>query len=407
VITKKDENRMRCAVYARYSTDKQDALSIDTQLMMCRKEMERKGWTEVACFTDAAESGSTFYRPGMQALLAAIGQGGIDIVYADAMDRISRGQADIASLYERLKFRGILLATRKEGIVTPMHIGMMGTINAEQINAISEKTRDALLKRHTMGKNPGGRAYGYEKHIEHDAHGERIKGLLQIVPAEAGIVVRIYEEFAAGIPPLRIVHRLNAEGVPPPRSGKRDKKSHLKGPAWTPNTLTGNAERGTGILNNILYTGKRPYQKQTYRKNPDSGKRHAFLLREDDRPDCVDVPALRIVSDVLWQAVKNRQATLARGSRSRSTESTIVLPFFAQQRPKYLLTGKMTCGECGASYAKSGKSRFGCQGSAKKGASYLREPVDDPTGRTGWPSSRWSHQADAEGRRPCRFHAGI
>jgi len=43
------------------------------------------------------------------------------------------------------------------------------------------------------------------------------------------------------------------------------------------------------------------------------------------------------------------------------------LPFFAQQRPRYLLTGKMTCGSCGASYAKSGKTRFGCQSAAKKG----------------------------------------
>ena len=46
------------------------------------------------------------------------------------------------------------------------------------------------------------------------------------------------------------------------------------------------------------------------------------------------------------------------------------LPFFAQQRPRYLLTGKMTCGTCGASYAKSGKSRFGCQGAAKKGPTW-------------------------------------
>ena len=43
------------------------------------------------------------------------------------------------------------------------------------------------------------------------------------------------------------------------------------------------------------------------------------------------------------------------------------LPFFAQQRRRYLLTGKMTCG---ASYAKSGKTRFGCQGAAKKGATW-------------------------------------
>ncbi len=36
----------------------------------------------------------------------------------------------------------------------------MGTINAEQIAATSEKTRDALLKRHGMGLNPSGTAYG-------------------------------------------------------------------------------------------------------------------------------------------------------------------------------------------------------------------------------------------------------
>jgi site-specific DNA recombinase len=45
-----------------------------------------------------------------------------------------------------------------------------------------------------------------------------------------------------------------------------------------------------------------------------------------------------------------------------------VLPFFAQQRPRYLLIGKMTCGCCGASYAKSGKSRIGGYGATKKGS---------------------------------------
>ncbi len=38
--------------------------------------------------------------------------------------------------------------------------------------------------------------------------------------------------------------------------------------------------------------------------------------------------------------------------------------------PSLLLTGKMTCGSCGASYARSGKSRFGCQGAAKKGPTW-------------------------------------
>ena len=137
---------------------------------------------------------------------------------------------------------------------------------------------------------------------------------------------------------------------------------------WTPNTLTGNAARGTGILNNPLYVGRRPYGKQTYRKNPETGKRHAFLNPEDKRSDEVESPALGIVPVELWDRVKSRQATLARSAKPR-TETTS-LPFFAQQRPRYLLTGKMTCGSCGASYAKSGKTRFGCQGAAKKGPTW-------------------------------------
>ena len=359
---------MRCAIYARFSTDKQDVQSIETQLMMCRREIVREGWQEVACFTEAAESAATIHRPGMKALLTAVAAGGIDIVYADAMDRLSRSQADIAMLFERLRFRGIILATRKEGRVTPLHIGMMGTINAEQLSATSEKTRDALVRRHAMGKNPGGSAYGYEKRIEHDGNGERIRGLQQIVPVEAAVVLRIFEDYAAGLSPITITRRLNAEGVPSPRSGKTRGHPLGKAAAWTPNTLTGNAARGTGILNNPLYVGRRPYGKQTYRKNPDTGKRHAFINPEDMRADVIEAPELRIVPVELWDRVKARQTTLTRAPISQATAAA--LPFFAQQRPRYLLTGKMTCGTCGASYAKSGKSRFGCQGAAKKGPTW-------------------------------------
>ncbi|WP_425505624.1 recombinase family protein [Sphingomonas chungangi] len=337
--------------------------------MACRREIVRRGWTEIGVFSDDAESAATAHRPGYQSLLRAIENGGVDIVCADAMDRVSRSQADIAVLYERLKFRGIQLWTLKEGVVTPLHVGMMGTINAQQLSATADKTRDALRRRHEMGKNTGGCAYGYEKDIQHDGNGERIKGLLKVVPSQAAIVTRICEEYASGVSPYQIALRLNAQGVPPPRSGKRDKRINGKPPAWTPNTITGSVERGTGILNNELYVGRRPYQKQTYRKNPDTGRRHAFLRTDDDRPETVEVPKLRIISDELWKRVKERQAQLAHGPRPKN-EGAGRVPFFAQQRPKYLLTGKMNCGECGASFAKSGTHRFGCQGSAKKGPTY-------------------------------------
>lgn len=183
------------------------------------------------------------------------------------------------------------------------------------------------------------------------------------MPHEAVIVVRILEKYAAGRSPIAITRQLNLEGVPPPRSQRRDARFPAKRPAWTPNTLTGNAARGTGILNNILYTGYRPYLKQTFR-NPDTGKRHGFLIADGDRAELVEVPDLRIVADELWSRVKARQLALAQSAKPTP------LPFHSRQRPRYLLTGKMTCGECGASYAKAGKSRFGCQGSAKKGPTW-------------------------------------
>lgn len=182
------------------------------------------------------------------------------------------------------------------------------------------------------------------------------------------MVVRIFEDYAAGLSPIAITRHLNADGVPSPRSGKASRHPLGKAAAWTPNTLTGNAARGTGILNNPLYVGRRPYGKQTYRKNPETGKRHAFVNTEDKRSDDVESPALGIVPIELWDRVKFRQATLSRGPKQRTEMAG--LPFFAQQRPRYLLTGKMTGGSCGASYAKSGKTRFGCQGAAKKGPTW-------------------------------------
>lgn len=272
---------MRVALYARYSTDQQDALSIETQLDHCRREIAKQGWTETLTFTDAAQSAATMHRPQMQALLAACQRREVDIVYADALDRLSRSQGDIATFYERLKFRGIQLVTRKEGFVTPLHIGMMGTINAEQLSATREKTRDALRKRFQMGKNPGGIAYGYRKRIEHDAAGERIKGLVEPNPVEAAVVVRILEDYAAGLAPDKIAKQLKAEGISAPRPRKSQRAPGARPAMWSANTITGNAERGTGLLNNILYIGLRPYEKLEYRKNPDTGKRQSFLKPEE------------------------------------------------------------------------------------------------------------------------------
>ena len=53
-------------------------------------------------------------RPGLQGLLEAASAGDFEIVLTEALDRLSRGQADVAALYEQLSFAGIRIVTLAE-----------------------------------------------------------------------------------------------------------------------------------------------------------------------------------------------------------------------------------------------------------------------------------------------------
>ena len=92
-----------------------------------------------------------------------------------------------------------------------------------------------------------------------------------------------------------------------------------------------------------------------YIKDPDTGKRRSRLNLEKDWI-IRDVPELRIITQELWNAVKARQREMARATRPDAKRKD----FWELQRPRYLLSGLMKCGCCGASYTKCGLHRFGC-----------------------------------------------
>jgi DNA invertase Pin-like site-specific DNA recombinase len=98
----------RVALYAHYSSDQQSASSIDDQLRICREQATRDGWQVVGVYKDVAISGSSVtLRPGMQALLQDAQGRKFDAVLAEALDRVSRDQADVATLYKHLHFAGV------------------------------------------------------------------------------------------------------------------------------------------------------------------------------------------------------------------------------------------------------------------------------------------------------------
>jgi len=73
--------------------------------------------------------------------------------------------------------------------------------------------------------------------------------------------------------------------------------------AWSPSTIYGNHQRGTGILNNELYVGRLVWNRLRYVKNPDTRKRVSRLNPTSEWMS-KDVPELRIVPDGLWTAAK-------------------------------------------------------------------------------------------------------
>ena len=83
---------MRAVIYARYSSDLQRESSIEDQVRECSRLAERFGYQVIRVSSDAAISGATDNRPGLQELLAMVKARSVDIVIAEALDRISRDQ---------------------------------------------------------------------------------------------------------------------------------------------------------------------------------------------------------------------------------------------------------------------------------------------------------------------------
>ena len=137
---------MRAALYARFSTDLQRAESIADQLTACRTYCARNGLTVVSSFEDAAISGASMAnRPGLAALKQAARGGSFDVVVTEALDRLSRSQGDVATLFEDLRHQGVGIRTISEGEVEDLAIGLKGTMNALFLRETARKTKRGMI----------------------------------------------------------------------------------------------------------------------------------------------------------------------------------------------------------------------------------------------------------------------
>ncbi len=205
---------MIAVIYARYSSDLQRDASIEDQVRLCRERIDQEGWEYLHAYTDRAISGASALRPAYQSLLEDARRGQFDVVVAEALDRLSRDQEDVAGLFKRLRFAGVRLFTLAEGEISELHVGLKGTMNALFLKDLAQKVRRGLEGRVRQGRSGGGLCFGYDVVREHDARGEPIHGGRKINQTEAAIVRRIFTEFAAGKSPRGIALTLNREHTP-------------------------------------------------------------------------------------------------------------------------------------------------------------------------------------------------
>ena len=167
----------KVALYARYSSDSQSATSIEDQFRLCRERAEREEWKIVGTYQDAAISGaSVVLRPGVQALLQDAQRSAFDLVLAEALDRVSRDQADVATLFKHLRFAGVEIVTLAEGEISELHVGLKGTMNALFLKDLAAKTHRGIRGRVEKGKSGGGLCYGYDVVKRVNREGEPIRG---------------------------------------------------------------------------------------------------------------------------------------------------------------------------------------------------------------------------------------
>src|SRR5215217_4029648 len=188
----------RCAVYTRKSTEHNldlDFNSLDAQREACEayiKSQAHEGWRLIpARYDDGGLSGASLDRLALQALLADIGAGRIDIVVVYKVDRLTRSLADFAKLVELFDAHAVSFVSITQSFNTTSSMGRL-TLNVLlsfaqfEREVIGERVRDKIAASKRKGLWLGGNApLGYAN------EGKK----LVVVPQEAETVRGIFRRY--------------------------------------------------------------------------------------------------------------------------------------------------------------------------------------------------------------------
>ena len=364
----------RCAVYARYSSEKQNSLTIDQQIRKCSEYAERHSLRvlDQYIYADEAISGATDDRAGLTRLLTAAREKPrpFEIVLADDTSRVSRRLADSLRIHEQLQFAGIRVIYVAQGIDTSSEqaellVGVHGIVDSLYLKDLSKRTFRGVEQLALNGLHTGGRVFGYrrvpiESSTERDSHGRPvIAGVkLAVDPNQAATIRGVFERYAAGDSMKRIAIDLNDEGIlsPQPQKGRVSR-------SWCPSSVR-------HILHNERYRGLVIWGKTQKVRSQETGKR-IYRRKPPGEWRRREIPEQRIVSEELWASVRRRMRVVEQlcdcgpGKRPRRGRSA---------GSAYLFTGLLECSVCHGSvtivsgqWRKRNDSRYGCSMHAYRG----------------------------------------
>ena len=332
-----DMRPKRVAAYCRVSTDREEQEhSFETQKAMYTEMiMMKPTWQMAGIYADEGITGTVAKkRPGFMKMIEDCRKGKIDMIVTKSVSRFSRNNLDCLMYVRELKQLGIPIIFEKEGINT---IQVSSELLLTLFGALSQAESESISMNVKLGirqslKN-GNVRFSYKTFL---GYRKGADGQPEIVPEQADIVRRIYNDFLAGATYLEIAKRLTEEKVPTMGGGSR----------WF-------SERIKSILKNEKYKGDALLQK-TYITDPiskrvkkNNGELPMYYV-ENSHPAIIE----RRIFD-------RAQEEIARRAGKKKVKQTGTKTELGRYSGKYALTELLYCGECGTPYRRCTWSRNG------------------------------------------------
>jgi len=381
---------MRCAIYARYSSDNQNDRSIDDQIRKCCQFADREGWQVLDghIYTDRALSGTTTVgRAGLHQLLelALSKSKPFDYVLIDDTSRLSRDKIEQPQIIRDLKEYGVYIFFVSDNIDTKddstedVLLPVYGIKDSLYTRDLARKTKRGMEGQVLKGFNPGGRTYGFGYVPVPDPSGvidkktRQVRSLgtrIKVNEQQAKVVRTIFSMYASGYGLRSIADNLNQQGIEPPGADIQRRRGNDK-PTWCPNAIR-------VMLLNPKYIGDWTWNRHKWIRRRKTGKR-VQVLRPQEEWIVYRDEALVIVGRDIWAAVRKKFEENAKRYKTGQRSP----------RKNYLMSGLLKCGICGSNLIvvrcqSPEKVEYGCSFNWHRGATACpnnirvkREEVED------------------------------